>query len=46
MRYALNAAAGSPDLDGPAHSIGNCIPHLFDEDGLRRASGGILEAVG
>jgi len=37
VRYALNAAAGSDDLDGPAHQIGNCIPHLFDEDGLRRA---------
>jgi broad specificity phosphatase PhoE len=37
VRYALNAAAGSDDLDGPAHEIGNCIPHLFDEDGLGRA---------
>ncbi len=46
VRYALNAAAGSSDLDGPAHAIGNCVPHLFDEDGLRRAIGGILEAVG
>ena len=37
VRYALNAAVGSDDLDGPAHQIGNCIPHLFDEDGLARA---------
>ena len=37
VRYALNAAAGSDDLDGPAHEIGNCIAHLFDEEGLRRA---------
>ena len=37
VRYALNAAAGSDELDGPAHEIGNCIPHLFDEEGLRRA---------
>ena len=37
VRYALNAAGGSDDLDGPAHQIGNCIPHLFDEAGLRRA---------
>jgi len=37
VRYALNAAAGSDELDGPAHEIGNCIPHLFDEDGLSRA---------
>jgi broad specificity phosphatase PhoE len=37
VRYALNASAGSDDLDGPAHEIGNCIPHLFDEDGMQRA---------
>ena len=36
VRYAINAAAGSDELDGPAHEIGNCIPHLFDEDGLAR----------
>ena len=37
MRYAVNAAAGSDELDGPAHEIRNCIPHLFDENGLSRA---------
>ena len=37
VRYAINAASGSDELDGPAHGIGNCIAHLFDEDGLRRA---------
>ena len=37
VRYAINAAAGSAQLDGPAHEIGNCIPHLFDEAGLARA---------
>ena len=37
VRYALNAAAGSDELDGPAHEIGNCVPHLFDENGLARA---------
>jgi len=41
VRYALNAAAGSDDLDGPAHEIANCVPHLFDADGLRRAVDGI-----
>jgi probable phosphoglycerate mutase len=41
VRYALNAAAGSETLDGPAHEIGNCIPHLFDEHGLQRAVDGI-----
>ena len=37
VRYAVNAAAGSDELDGPAHEIRNCVPHLFDEDGLERA---------
>ncbi len=37
VRYAINGAAGSDELDGPAHEIGNCIPHLFDENGLARA---------
>ena len=37
VRYAVNAAAGSDELDGPAHEIRNCVPHLFDEDGLARA---------
>jgi broad specificity phosphatase PhoE len=37
VRYAVNAAAGSNELDGPAHEIRNAVPHLFDEDGLRRA---------
>jgi broad specificity phosphatase PhoE len=45
VRYALNAAAGSDTLDGPAHEIGNCIPHLFDEDGLRRAAESIRRLV-
>jgi broad specificity phosphatase PhoE len=46
VRYALNAAAGSDDLDGPAHEIGNCIPHLFDEAGMQRAIEQIRELVG
>ena len=37
VRYAVNAAAGSDELDGPAHQIRNCVPHLFDEAGLGRA---------
>lgn len=41
IRYALNAAAGSVELDGPAHGIGNAIPYLFDEDGLEQAAQGI-----
>ena len=46
VRYALNAAVGSDTLDGPAHEIGNCIPHLFDEAGLERAADGIARLVG
>ena len=45
VRYAINAAAGSDELDGPAHEIGNCIPHLFDEEGLRRAAATIRRLV-
>jgi len=41
VRYALNAATGSDELDGPAHEIDNCVPHLFDEAGLGRAVDGI-----
>ncbi len=37
VRYAVNAAAGSNELDGPAHEIRNCVPHLLDEEGLARA---------
>jgi broad specificity phosphatase PhoE len=45
VRYALNGAVGSDTLDGPAHEIGNCIPHLFDEGGLERAVAGIDRLV-
>ena len=39
VRYALNAAAGAADLDGPpAHAIPNATPYLFDEPALRRAA--------
>ena len=46
VRYAINAAAGSNELDGPAHELGNCVPHLFDEDGLTRAVARIRDLVG
>jgi broad specificity phosphatase PhoE len=41
LRYALNAADGSDDLDGPAHQLANATPYLFDEVALRRAVEGI-----
>ncbi|HEY2072880.1 MAG TPA: histidine phosphatase family protein, partial [Gaiellaceae bacterium] len=45
IRYALNAAAGSDDLDRPEHSIPNATPYLFDDDNLRRAVEGIERNV-
>ena len=41
IRYALNASAGSDDLDGPVHSIPNAAPFLFDEEALASAADGI-----
>ena len=41
VRYAVNAAAGSSDLDAPAHVIQNAAPYLFDERGLEAAADGI-----
>lgn len=41
VRYAINAALGSDDLDAPAHEILNCVPYFFDEAGLGRAAAGI-----
>ena len=37
LRYAINAADGSDDLDGPAHRMANATPYLFDEAALRHA---------
>jgi probable phosphoglycerate mutase len=45
IRYALNAAAGSSELDGPAHAIPNATPYLFDEPALRRAAARIDELL-
>jgi broad specificity phosphatase PhoE len=30
LRYAINAADGSNDLDGPTHQLANATPYLFD----------------
>jgi broad specificity phosphatase PhoE len=38
LRYAINAADGSDDLDAPAHQLGNATPYLFDEATLARAA--------
>jgi probable phosphoglycerate mutase len=46
IRYALNAACGSDDLDGPMHEIRNATPYLFDDPSLRRAAERIEELAG
>jgi probable phosphoglycerate mutase len=45
IRYALNGAAGSDDLDAPEHSIPNATPYLFDDESLQRAVQGIERLV-
>jgi ribonuclease H / adenosylcobalamin/alpha-ribazole phosphatase len=46
LRYALNAAVGSNDLDGPMHEIRNATPYLFDEPSLTRAAERIKQLAG
>jgi broad specificity phosphatase PhoE len=41
LRYAINAADGSGDLDGPAHQLPNATPYLFDREALTKAAEGI-----
>lgn len=38
VRYAVNGAAGSTNLDAPVHDIRNAVPYLFDERGLQTAA--------
>jgi broad specificity phosphatase PhoE len=45
IRYALNGALGSPDLDAPEHSLPNATPFLFDAASLERAIAGVERAV-
>jgi probable phosphoglycerate mutase len=46
VRYAINAAAGSDELDAPTHDIRNAAPYLFDEQALERAAARIEQLVG
>jgi broad specificity phosphatase PhoE len=46
LRYALNAAAGSDDLDAPTHDVANATPYLFDESSLERAAARIEALLG
>ena len=41
VRYAINAADASDDLDGPAHQLANATPYLFDKEALAHAVEGI-----
>ncbi|MHB8470606.1 MAG: histidine phosphatase family protein [Gaiellaceae bacterium] len=45
VRYALNAAGGSRDLEGPEHAIPNAAPYLFGGDELERAAARIESLV-
>jgi broad specificity phosphatase PhoE len=38
IRYVLNAAGGSDDLDAPVHDVPNATPVLFGEARLERAA--------
>jgi len=46
VRYALNAAAGSDELDRPVHDVANATPYLFDDAALLRAADRIDELAG
>jgi broad specificity phosphatase PhoE len=46
IRYALNGASGSKDLDAPEHGIPNATPYLFDDATLTRASERMQELDG
>jgi len=46
VRYLVNAAGGSDELDGPLHYVANAAPYLFDEESLRRAVERIRELAG
>jgi broad specificity phosphatase PhoE len=45
LRYAVNGANGSDDLDAPAHRMANATPYLFDEAALRHAVAQIRRLV-
>jgi broad specificity phosphatase PhoE len=37
LRYAINAADGSDELDGPTRQLANATPYLFERASLERA---------
>ncbi|MDX6479924.1 MAG: hypothetical protein QOG85_434 [Gaiellaceae bacterium] len=46
VRYAVNAAGGSDELNGPLRSVANATPYLFDEKSFARAATRIRELAG
>jgi broad specificity phosphatase PhoE len=46
LRYVLNAASGSDDLDQPMHDIRNATPYAFDDSSLRTAAERIAQLAG
>jgi probable phosphoglycerate mutase len=46
VRYLVNAAAGSGELNGPHRYVANAEPYLFDETSLQRAVTRIQELAG
>jgi len=46
VRYLVNAAAGSAELNGPLTFVANATPYLFDESSLRRAVERMRELAG
>ncbi len=46
VRYLVNAAAGSAELNGPFRYVANAEPYLFDDASLRRAVEHLRELAG
>jgi probable phosphoglycerate mutase len=46
VRYAVNAAGGSFELDAPLHDVRNATSYVFDEAALRRAAAQIAVLAG
>jgi probable phosphoglycerate mutase len=46
VRYLVNAAGGSSELNGPHRYVANATPYLFDEGSLQRAVARIEELAG
>jgi 2,3-bisphosphoglycerate-dependent phosphoglycerate mutase len=46
VRYLVNSAGGSDELDGPLHYVANAAPYLFDEIALGCAVERIRELAG